>query len=52
VIKIFIGTKRLKENFRGTKTKMWYIYRDQKHICYIVFFFNLTEANVYIVVRS
>jgi len=28
----FIGTKKLKENFRGTKTKSWYIYRDQKHI--------------------
>jgi len=22
----------LKENFRGTKTNSWYIYRDQKHI--------------------
>jgi len=21
----------LKENFRGTKTKSWYIYKNQKH---------------------
>ena len=26
------GPKVKIENFRGTKTKNWYIYRDQKHI--------------------
>jgi len=28
----FLRDYKLKENFRGTKTKSWYIYRDQKYI--------------------
>ena len=28
----FLEDKKLKENFKETKTKSWYIYKGQKHI--------------------
>jgi len=31
MIENFIRTKKLKEIFIGTKTKSWYIFREQKH---------------------